>query len=470
MINSRGFKCELYVLNTSGYPLTIYKIINPLANPNTLNKYPVLYGHGLLYDSHSMITRSESSKPRVPTLGKPTVIYQGNDGSSDMSLPFMLSNNNFEVWMYDARGTNGKNRNATVTDTINPIADKYWDFSLDDQSLSDLPLFIDFVLTKTGASKLVYVGYSESTLFMFALLSTEPRYADKIAAAVLMAPVAYVEHLRGFAVPMLGPLAAITPEFFHQNYVPQFLIDFVDKTLKLLCSRRAFSRLICGEIFNGIGGKGSGENFPDFYARFFQSTSLKSIKHFIQLFQGKRFGMYDYGPVDNLIRYKQVNPPAYNVGRIVSDRIILVRGSADFLSTAPDQERLIAEMGVKPFKDIVIPSYNHFDFIDGTDLIRLVNEPVIRAVYELMYRDGPNIIGLPSKIGTIPSAPIITPAISSPMISGPPVGTPVISVPVAVGAPVAPATAKTATTTTSTSVSTSDEVDPIVAPLLKLLG
>lgn len=386
----------MYTLNSGGDTLTMYRIINPLANPATLNKYPVLYGHGVLYDSHSMVTRSEKTRPRQPRLGVPTIYYGDIDGSDDNSLPFMFSNNNFDVWLYDARGTNDINRNLSATTDIK-VAQKFWDFSLDDEGLIDLPLMMDFVLTKTASKKVVYVGYSQSTFFMFALLSTVPEYAEKVAAIVAMAPVAYVSHIRGLTLPLLAPVASLVPEFIHYSFMPQPIIGTVDVSLRNLCSIKGLSNLICGGLINGIGGKGKGEIAPDFFNNFFKSTSLKVVKHFLQLYVGKRFGMYDHGPAENMRRYRQKNPPAYDLRRVISDRIILARGLADFLSTPEDQARLINELGTKPYLDIVVPDYNHFDWIDGKDLIRLVNGPAMTGVYELMYKDGPNVIRSPEQ-------------------------------------------------------------------------
>lgn len=382
----------MYTIESQGFPLTLHRIINPLADPKTLNKYPVLYGHGILFDSESMLGRSEHARPRKPVLGQPTIKFPNNmDLADDHSLPFMLSNNNFDVWLYDSRGTNNLNRKLEKS-LDGRMRQKFWDFSLDEQALVDLPLFIDFVLEKTNSEKLVYVGYSESTFFLYALLSTVPEFADKIVAAVTMAPVAYVANIRGLTVPLLAPIALLTPDFFHSSFIPQPAIDAIDQVLKYLCRFEGLNHAICGSLVSGVGGYGKGENGQSFYDNFYKSTSLKSIKHFLQLFISKRFGMYDYGLSENWRRYGQAKAPSYDLRKFRSDRIIMVRGSADFLSSPEDQKRLINEMGVKPYADIVIPHYNHFDFIDGQQLIKNVNGPVITKIYELMYKDSPNSI------------------------------------------------------------------------------
>lgn len=408
-MTSRGFICETYSIQSGGATLSLHRIVNPLANQETLNKYPVLYGHGVLYDSGSMMSRSEHSRPRKPTIGQASVKYpDAYDDTDDYSLPFMFSNNNFDVYMFDGRGVNDHSRNLSAQ--INPVeADKFWDFGLDDQALVDVPNLMNFVLTRTAANKLVYVGYSESTFFMFALMTQRPETADKVAAFIALAPVAYVGHIQGLTLPMLAPIAALTPDSFHYSFMPQPLIDTVDISLRNLCQVQPISSLICGSLIKGIGGDGEGKMQPGFFREFFKSTSLKAFKQFLQLFVTKRFSKYDYGAPINMRVYGQEKAPDYELGRIKSDRIILVRGLADFLSDPIDQEQLIAELGSKPYLDIAIPKYNHFDFIDGEQLIEQVNHPVMVAVYQLLYKDGPNIIRTPEQNKQIASIAATSP-------------------------------------------------------------
>lgn len=52
----------------------------------------------------------------------------------------------------------------------------------------DLPTAIDFILKKTGYSKLDIVGYSLGTTISLVCLSDRPEYNSKINKLVLMAP------------------------------------------------------------------------------------------------------------------------------------------------------------------------------------------------------------------------------------------------------------------------------------------
>lgn len=382
IIRSRGFIGEMYKTQSSdGTPLTLYHIINPLANPSTLNKYPIVLFHGLSGDASQMLGNIADVKPRKPVLGQPTLAV------GDNNLAFMLANNNMDVWMMDARGSNLHNHDAS--DDINiEKSQKFWNYALDEQLLYDLPTLIDFVLRQTQSKKVMYIGYSESTFFMFALLSAVPEFADKLAAFVALAPVAYVTSIRGLTVPMMTPYLLI-PDNLQGNYIPQPLVDTLGVGLRRFCGSEFVSHAVCGALARGVAGSGGAtEDTPEFFASIIHTTSLRVFKHFLQLFSQRRFGMYDFGPKENMIRYGTPRPPDYPLSRIRLPTIILVRGDNDFLSTTEDQKILLSQLGVKPLLDIRIPEYNHLDFILARNAAQKVNFPVIQTLYQILLADG----------------------------------------------------------------------------------
>lgn len=74
----------------------------------------------------------------------------------------------------------------------------------------DQPAIVDYILAKTNASKLYYIGYSQGTTSLLVMLSERPEYNDKIYAASLLAPVGYIHDadsiyklITSFALPLL---------------------------------------------------------------------------------------------------------------------------------------------------------------------------------------------------------------------------------------------------------------------------
>lgn len=382
IIKSRGFIGEEYKISSrDGFTLSLYHVINPLADERTLNRYPVMIYHGLLGDASQMITRSDKPRPRKPTIG------QLNIGLGDENIVFMLANNNFDVWMMDSRGTNLNNHNTS--DDLNFMkSQKFWDFGLDEQIFYDVPAQTDFVLRQTEAEKVIYITYSESTLFLFALLSAKPDFANRVAALVCWAPIAYLTRVKGMTSTFLA-LLQLVPEGFKSNLLPQPIVDTVGIAIRRLCSDPYAINPICNSVTRSVIGAGANaEATANFFGTVLRSTSIKAIRHFSQLAYDKRFGMYDYGRQMNLNKYGRERPPDFNLGNIRLPSLILFRGGSDFLSTPQDQERLLAELGTKPYVDIVLPSYNHLDYFLGKDVLRDINIPTLQSIYSLIKLEG----------------------------------------------------------------------------------
>lgn len=78
---------------------------------------------------------------------------------------------------------------------FNPnVPGDFWDFTIDDLALYDLPAMINYVLTQTGKRQLQYVGHSQGTTTPLMLLSTVPEFDHKIKSLNFLAPVMDFEH------------------------------------------------------------------------------------------------------------------------------------------------------------------------------------------------------------------------------------------------------------------------------------
>jgi len=69
-------------------------------------------------------------------------------------------------------------------------------YSLHEIGTYDLPASFDYILMKTNASQLHYIGYSMGTTVFFIMASTRPEYQSKIRSQISLAPVAYFTHIR----------------------------------------------------------------------------------------------------------------------------------------------------------------------------------------------------------------------------------------------------------------------------------
>ena len=81
---------------------------------------------------------------------------------------------------------------------------KYDFFSWDEMAQYDLPAMINKAIETTNEPRIFYIGHSMGTTALMAMPTFHPEMNDKIILASLLAPVAFVEHMR-------SPIALISP-------------------------------------------------------------------------------------------------------------------------------------------------------------------------------------------------------------------------------------------------------------------
>ena len=97
------------------------------------------------------------------------------------------------MWFGNNRGTTNSylHVNLTVEDT------EYWDYSYNEMGKYDLPANVDYVLKKTGVSKITYMGHSQGTTQFWVANTMYPDLGQKIERMVAFAPVMYLAHQNG---------------------------------------------------------------------------------------------------------------------------------------------------------------------------------------------------------------------------------------------------------------------------------
>ncbi|CAG7664729.1 unnamed protein product [Allacma fusca] len=116
------------------------------------------------------------------------------------SLPYLLADAGFDVWIGDFRGTPlSSHVNYTKTDS------KFWDYSHDEIGYYDIPASIDYILGLTRRRRLYYVGISYGSQVICVALASRPEYNKKLGKIAFLAPTVVTGHskLPGFIYPAI---------------------------------------------------------------------------------------------------------------------------------------------------------------------------------------------------------------------------------------------------------------------------
>lgn len=109
-------------------------------------------------------------------------------------------------------------------------------------------------------------------------------------------------------------------------------------------------------------------------------ASARQLVHYGQEVRSGHFRQYDYGWIQNLMQYRRLTPPDYNLQN-VKTRVAIYYSSADSLAAAADVERLGKELPNLASIDLVPhDSFNHIDFVWAIDAPRLIYTPMMNAM------------------------------------------------------------------------------------------
>ncbi|XP_017128917.2 lipase 3 [Drosophila elegans] len=358
-----GYPSEHHHINTKdGYVLGVFRIpySHKLQNQNA--KRPIVFlQHGLGSCSDAWILQ----------------------GPND-SLPYMLADAGYDVWMGNARGTS-YSRNHTK---LSPDHPTFWQFSWHEIAIYDITATIDYALNTEngkGQDAIHYVGHSQGTTVFFALMSWLPDYNDKIKTAHLFAPVAIMKNLSSRLVrsvgPYLGHKNAYSTLFGSQEFLPHN--EFIMALFFNICQPDFMLRPVCEGAVEKLyaGGRVNMTAMPEAMATHPAGCSTDQMLHYLQEQQSGYFRQYDHGTRKNLELYGSEDPPEYPVEQIKS-LVHLWYAESDALAAVEDVEAIAERLPNKVMHFMEDPEWNHGDFALNREVREYVNEPVIAIMEE----------------------------------------------------------------------------------------
>jgi len=353
LVNYFGYPCETHeVLTSDGYYLTLFRIPHGKTNVTRKPK-PVLLLHGLLDSSDTWVINYPHQ-----------------------SLAFLLADKGFDVWLGNNRG----NTYASKHKTLAVDSKQFWEFSFHEFAVYDVPALVDYVTMHTKSPQLHYVGHSEGNMIGFISFSENQTVADKVDTFVALAPVTRIKYIRGalkLMAPISTPITYLMKLIGEKSFLPQN--EFIKWFANKICSTQKSAKFCASFLFLVTGFDFQSFNYtrlPVYFTHTPAGTSVKNILHFTQLASSERFQQFDYGWIENLLKYHQISPPEYNIQNM-KNKVALFYSLKDWLSTPKDIATYLKPKLSNVIYEKIIPAYNHMDFVWGTDAYKILYPHVI---------------------------------------------------------------------------------------------
>lgn len=161
------------VRSNDGYLLTLHRILScvPVQNRTKTINRTILLHHGLLGSSADWIL-----------------------WGPEKSLPYLLCQAGYDVWMANARG-NCYSR-GQISLKVNSI--QFWKFSWQEMGQFDLPAFIDYIRKiKKFKEPINFIGHSMGCTALLVFLSVLPEYNNYLRIGVMLAPLVFMNNAEG---------------------------------------------------------------------------------------------------------------------------------------------------------------------------------------------------------------------------------------------------------------------------------
>lgn len=302
----------------------------------------------------------------------------------EQSAAFIFADAGYDVWLGNCRGNIYGQRHTH----IDPASRAFWDFSWEDMADHDVPAIVDYVLNATGQPSLHYVGHSQGFAIVSAHLATDERFAGKISEVFGVAPVWTNGYSWGPAVVLSykRPYYEFIIKHFGSTQYHAKTTTFLSTMAKYMCVLPGFN-YGCGILLEAFGGMPTLQiNYTRtsvYLASIPAGSSTKNCVHWAQICHRKKNLRYDYGSAArNMEKYGQPTPPAFNVSRIRTP-LHLFWSREDWLADDTDIRLFLDVVDPTIIKSAeIIPGFNHFDFIFGTEAGDRVFKHILNRIAE----------------------------------------------------------------------------------------
>ncbi|KAF8360982.1 hypothetical protein PRIPAC_87905 [Pristionchus pacificus] len=338
---------------------------------------------------HGRRSRTNSSCRRPAIL----LVHGMAGGASEFLLnpppscpAFLLADAGFDVFLMNHRGTTYSKRHESLKEWDN----KYWQWTLDEMARYDSPAVIDRVLEISGEKGVYWVGHSQGTAMGYMTLADSPEYNSKVKGLFQLAPQGSGGYTTGIirAAFWLYETAKPVVDFYRialGSHEVSFQFPLVYRPLVRLCNIIPGGDQICDYATHYLFGPSSRTlnitRAPVYLSHIPSGTSTWNALHWAQLAVRRTVEHMDHNPAENVRRYGSETPPRYNYSRI-DVPIYHFLGDADYLGTKAEMDNVLLKMLRKEVVKelIIIPGYNHIDYVVADDCAEMVFNPIATIV------------------------------------------------------------------------------------------
>ncbi|CAG7820554.1 unnamed protein product [Allacma fusca] len=364
-IKKYGFNVEIHhVVTEDSYILELHRIPTGKNNSSSWRKSSVLVMHGYSCTSLNWIMNHE-----------------------DKVLPYKLAEEGYDVWLGNFRGNKYSNRHLSLDNNDT----RFWNFSWHEMGIYDVPAMVDYILKTTEEPDLFYVAHSMGNTAFLVCMSLRTEYNDKIKALFALAPVAFFNHIRNttkLITPFVVTDRLALDALGHGELVPGHVLDSLRIFGSILCSPASTTSGLCDQFLRHITGFNTDTLnktwVPALFRNYPDSSSARTLLHFLQLVKSGRFCQYDYGVLENFRVYSRLKPPSYNLTRVTAP-VAIYWSTEDWLASPKDVQALVQNLpNVFINQRVESPGFTHLDFLASTDSDVLLYNKVIQAMDKLI--------------------------------------------------------------------------------------
>lgn len=387
--HSDGDEYDFEYIAEEGVSSSTYKLATDIMNARNLRDMVHLFGYEienklLFTKDNYLLNIHHLVKPghNVPRNGKVVYLHHGllmcseiwaTMAKKEQNLPFVLHDLGYDVWLGNNRGNKYSHKHVTrLLDSA-----EFWDFSLDEFALFDIPDTIDYILLDTGKKSLIYIGFSQGTAQAFASVSIRPDLHSKVERIIAISPATTPQ---GLYSRFLDVLLKSSPNlifllfsrkvlmpsvmFWERIMYPPFFDTSIDLSNYMLFNWRALNIDKVQKLAS--------------YAHLYSTTSVKTVVHWFQIMKLKDFQMYVDSNSVSLTHTTIVYPLTS-----IKIPIDLIYGDSDSLV---DIDVMLGQLPPETTSSHVVPNHEHLDNLWGRDVHEVVFPKVLLILGEKNVR------------------------------------------------------------------------------------